>query len=114
MLTQQEEQFVQYWQQNRNKQKKSFFQFIKGFYRGLAVCLGVISAIALGWNERANMVANAKMSTLTFIAALILIALFMAWLYHNFTWEMKEQQYLEYLAKNKQTPPSSQNNNPNP
>ncbi len=45
------------------------------------------------------MVANAKMTNIVFIIALLLIALFMGWLYNNFQWEAKEQQYLEYKAK---------------
>ncbi|MBC7722406.1 MAG: hypothetical protein H7068_10310 [Pedobacter sp.] len=39
------------------------------------------------------------MSTIVFISALLLITVFMAWLYRNFQWENKEQQYLELMAK---------------
>jgi di/tricarboxylate transporter len=101
MLTDKEIAFIAYWEKNRNQQQKSFVQYLKGFYRGLAVGVGIIVLVALGWDERATMVANSKMSTLVFMVALLCIAIFMAWLYQNFQWEMKEQQYLELLAKKK-------------
>ncbi|MFY8004419.1 MAG: hypothetical protein ACOVNR_06225 [Chitinophagaceae bacterium] len=99
MLTKEEENFISYWEKERQKPKLSFFTYLKGFYRGLAVALGIMVLIAIGWNERAVMVANAKMSNIIFVIALLLIALFMGWLYNNFQWEAKEQQYLEYKAK---------------
>ena len=61
----------------------------------------IIILIITGWYQRANMVANSKMSTMVFIIALLLLTIFMAWLYRNFQWENKEQQYLELMAKKK-------------
>ena len=99
MLTQIEEDYIVYWQQQRDTYKQSFVQFVKGMSIGLGISSAIIIVIITGWYQRANMVANSKMSTVVFVLALLLITLFMAWLYRNFQWENKEQQYLELLAK---------------
>ena len=99
MLTQKEIDYISYWQQNRETQKQSFVQFVKGMSIGLGISSAIIILIITGWYQRANMVANSKMSTAVFVVALLLITVFMAWLYRNFEWENKEQQYLELLAK---------------
>jgi len=99
MLTEQEEEFIAWWEENRESQKKSFKQFIKGLSSGLAISVGIILIIVLGWYKRANMEANSQMSTTVFVVALLGIAVFMAWLYQNYQWEMHDQQYLELKAK---------------
>ncbi len=99
MLTQKETEYITYWQQQRDTQKQSFVQFVKGMSIGLGISSAIIILIITGWYQRANMVVNSKMSTVVFVVALLLITLFMAWLYRNFQWENKEQQYLELLAK---------------
>jgi integral membrane sensor domain MASE1 len=99
MLTKTEEDYIIYWQQQRDTYKQSFVQFVKGMSIGLGISTAIIILIITGWYQRANMVANSKMSTIVFVIALLLITVFMAWLYRNFQWENKEQQYLELLAK---------------
>jgi integral membrane sensor domain MASE1 len=99
MLTKTEEDYIIYWQQQRDTYKQSFVQFVKGMSIGLGISTAIIILIITGWYQRANMVANSKMSTIVFVIALLLIIVFMAWLYRNFQWENKEQQYLELLAK---------------
>ncbi len=101
MLTQQEEDFIIYWQKQRATYRQSFLQFVKGMSAGLSISAAIILIVISGWYERANMVANSKMSAMVFAIALLLITVFMAWLYRNFQWEQKEQQYLELLAKRK-------------
>ncbi len=99
MLTEQEEKFIQWWEENRESQKKSFKQFFKGLSRGLAISCGIVFIVIIGWYKRANMEANSQMSISIFLIALIGIAVFMAWLYQNYQWEMQEQQYLELKAR---------------
>lgn len=101
MLTLKEEEYLVYWQKNRDTHKQSFVQFVKGMSIGLGISAAIIIVLITGWFQRANMVANSKMSTVVFVIALLLITFFMAWLYRNFQWENKEQQYLELLAKKK-------------
>lgn len=99
MLTKQEEDYIAYWAKQRDTYRQSFLQFVKGMSVGLGISAAIIVVIITGWFERANMVANSKMSAIVFVLALLLITVFMAWLYRNFQWENKEQQYLELLAK---------------
>ncbi len=101
MLTEQEETFLKYWQENRLTEQKSFKQYLKGLSRGLAISVAILVLLATGWYKRANMEANSKLSFTVFTIALIGIAIFMAWLYHNYRWETNEQQYLELMAKKK-------------
>ncbi len=109
MLTKQEEDYIIYWAKQRDTYKQSFLQFIKGMSVGLGISAAIIVAIITGWFERANMVANSKMSAIVFVLALLLITVFMAWLYRNFQWENKEQQYLELLAKRDRTSKNDRN-----
>ncbi len=74
-------------------------QYLKGLSRGLLIAIAILLLLVTGWYKRANMEANSKLSTTVFIIALLGIAVFMAWLYKNYQWEMNEQQYLELLAK---------------
>jgi cobalamin synthase len=99
MLTKQEEDYIAYWAKQRDTYRQSFLQFVKGMSVGLGICAAIIVVVITGWFERANMVANSKMSAIVFALALLIITVFMAWLYRNFQWENKEQQYLELLAK---------------
>jgi len=99
MLTEKEDKFITYWEANRELQKKGFRQYVKGLSRGLAIGAAIILLVVAGWYERADMEVNSKLSTGVFILAIVIIAVFMAWLYHNYQWEMQEQQYLELLAK---------------
>ena len=99
MRIEKEEKFIEWWEANRELQKKSFKQFIKGLSKGLAICVGIILILVTGWYKRANMEANSQMSITVFAFALLGIAVFMAWLYQNYQWEVHEQQYLELMAK---------------
>ncbi|MFC4232401.1 hypothetical protein ACFOW1_10895 [Parasediminibacterium paludis] len=107
MLTKQEEDFIVYWAKQRDTYRQSFVEFVKGMSVGLGISAAIIVVVITGWFERANMVANSKMSAIVFALALLIITVFMAWLYRNFQWENKEQQYLELLAKRDRSKPST-------
>jgi hypothetical protein len=47
------------------------------------------------------MEANSKLSGFVFFGGILLISFFMAYLYRSFSWENREQQYKELLAKQK-------------
>lgn len=101
MLTKMEEDFIAYWQANRIEQKKSTTKFVIGLTAGLAVGLSIFVFIFSGWYQRATMVANTKLNPTVFVIIIITISVFMAYMYRTYTWEQKEQQYLELLAKKK-------------
>jgi hypothetical protein len=101
MLSEREEKFIAYWSVNRENEKKSFRQFLKGLSTGIIIGVAIIILLSIGWYERANMEANVWLSPTVTIVAVISIAVFMAYFYRNYQWEQKEQQYLELLAKKK-------------
>ncbi len=101
MFTEQESKFITWWEANRDKQKKSFGQYVQGFSKGIGMGVAIVLIIISGWYKRANMEVNSKMSTAVFVIALLGIAVFMAWFSQNYKWEQNEQQYLELMAKKK-------------
>ncbi|MBS1626955.1 MAG: hypothetical protein JSR09_07670 [Bacteroidetes bacterium] len=107
MLTEKEEAFIAYWQKEREHEKKSLMQFIKGLSRGLLIGIGIILLLAIGWYQRANMVANTQLNPFLFLFIIIIIAVFIAYFYRQYRWEQYEQQYLELMAKKKKQTPTA-------
>ena len=99
MLHNADEVFIAFWLKNREKQRTSIRPFLVGLSAGFALGISMILVLTTGWYERANMEANSKMSSIVFLAAIMVISLFMAFVYRKFRWEMQEQHYLELLAK---------------
>jgi len=94
-----EEEFWQYWKENRIREKHSARIFVRGLSAGFVVGALVVALISSGWYERATMVANAKMSALVLFIGIMLLSFFLAFFYRKFYWEMQEQRYLEISAK---------------
>ncbi len=103
MLSSENEAFLSYWSANRERERTSIRPFLAGLSAGFAIGIAVILVLESGWYERANMVANSRLSYLVFLLALLLISVFMAFFYRKFRWEMQEQRYLELLAAKKRT-----------
>ena len=101
MLTNQEKDFIDFWAKNRIAQKTSIRPFLIGLSAGLLFGLVVVAVLYSGWYTRANMQANSKLNGFVFFAGILLVSLFMAYLYRSFSWENREQQYKELLAKQK-------------
>jgi hypothetical protein len=100
MLSEKEEKFMQYWEQNRLNEKKLSRQLYIGLPIGILFAAGILgSVMGGGWYTRAFMVMNAQVNPLIFIIALIAIVFFVAVFYKKFKWEQHEQQYLELAAK---------------
>lgn len=72
-----------------------------GLSAGFVFGISVIAVLYTGWYERANMVANSRLSSFVFLLAIMGISFFMAFVYRKFRWESREQQYKELLAKKK-------------
>ena len=100
MLTQQEKDFIQYWQQNRDRQKKTFRQFLIGIPVGLLFAVPIFINFTSGWYKRAAMVRNTPdFNPVVLLIALLLIVGFIAIFSKKHQWDMREQQYRELLAK---------------
>lgn len=101
MLDQKEKLFVEYWELNRMKEKNIFYQIITGLPIGLLFALPIIFILFTGryWFKRADMVANTELNPVILVAAVLMIATFVAILYKSHQWDMKEQQYKELKVK---------------
>ncbi|MFZ6025260.1 MAG: hypothetical protein ACOYVG_12490 [Bacteroidota bacterium] len=101
MLTEEEEAFIQFWEKNSLQQKYSTRPFMIGLSAGFVLGISLIAVVFSGWYERANMVANSRLSSVVFLLAILGISFFMAFMYRKFRWESREQQYRELLARKK-------------
>lgn len=99
MLTKHDERFVDYWQKNREREKKILRQLFIGLPAGLLISGGILLSLDLDWYPRANMEANASLNPYVLLIAILAIAVFMAIFYKKYQWDMKEQRYRELLAK---------------
>lgn len=100
MLTPQEQRFIEYWQKNRDREKKLFRQLVIGLPAGLLLAIGIVATLVTrGWYEQADMVANSELNPNVLIIALLIIIVFIAIFYKKFQWDQKEQLYKELLNK---------------
>jgi len=102
MLTQQEKDFIVYWENNRERRKKVIKQLFIGLPLGtLLVALILISSLS-GWYKRAVMAINVNSSLIIvlLIASLLIVAFIVVFSVRH-RWEMDEQQYLELKAREK-------------
>jgi hypothetical protein len=98
-LSEAEKQYIEYWERNRLREKKLLNQLLIGLPLGIVFAAPVLLNLFGGWYKRAGMQANAKMSPLVLLIAVLLIIVFVAIFSRKHKWEMKEQQYREFLAK---------------
>jgi uncharacterized oligopeptide transporter (OPT) family protein len=99
MLTPEEEKFVAYWKNNREKEKKTFRQLLIGLPVGLTFAIAILAAFSAGWHERANMIAYSSSSPYIFVGGIFAIVGFIAIFSKKFRWDQNEQRYLELLQK---------------
>jgi len=100
MLSEEEEAFITYWRANRDKQKRTFRQFLLGIPLALLFVIPIILNFFSGWYKRAKMMSNtADFNPGVLLLALILIVVFIAIFSRKFKWEQYERRYVELLAK---------------
>lgn len=99
MISAEETKFYHYWAANREKNKHSLRPLLVGMSIGFAIGVGILCTIYLGWYTRANMEVNNSMSPLLIFICILAVAVFMAFIYRNYQWEMKEQRYLIIKAR---------------
>jgi glycopeptide antibiotics resistance protein len=100
MLSDQEEAFIIYWVANREKQKRTFRQFLLGIPLALLFVILITLNFFSGWYKRATMMRDTQdFNPGVLLLALILIVVFIAIFSRKFKWEQNEQRYIELLAK---------------
>ncbi|HEY4155179.1 MAG TPA: hypothetical protein VGM24_07120 [Puia sp.] len=102
MLTEEEESFIKYWEANRERQKKTFRQFLLGIPVALLFVIPIVINFFSGWYKRAAMIVHTgSFNPGVLLLALLLITVFIALFSRKFRWDQQEQRYLELLAKKK-------------
>ncbi len=101
MLSERERVFMEYWEANKEKEKKTFRQLLIGIPVGLLFAVPVLVALFSGrfWYKRADSEANSETSPAVIIVAILLIAGFVAIFYKKHQWDMKEQQFQQIKAR---------------
>jgi H+/gluconate symporter-like permease len=114
MLTQQEKDFVRYWEQNRLRRKRIFRQFLVGIPIGLLFAVPIAISLKSGWDKRAALEANSPdFNPLVLVFALLLIVVFIAIFNQQHKWDQYEQRYRELLNRPSE-PPSALEHHPAP
>lgn len=111
-LSEAEKQYIEYWEQNRLREKKLLNQLLIGLPLGILFAAPVLLNLFGGWYKRAGMQANAQMNPLVLLIAVLMIAVFVAIFSRKHKWEMKEQQYREFIAKRDALTNEQQENKP--
>ncbi len=102
MLSEEEEAFIIYWKANREKQKRTFRQFLLGIPLALLFVIPIWINFFSGWYKRAAMIRNTgDFNPGVLLLALLLIVVFIAIFSRKFRWEQSEQRYIELLARKK-------------
>ncbi|MFT4152424.1 hypothetical protein [Parafilimonas sp.] len=99
MLSDKEKAFIEYWEENRLKEKSIYRQIFPGIQIGLCIGIAILLIFNTGWYERANMIAQTESSPWVLIIGIVTIIAFTGFFYKKFRWEMNEQAYHELKAK---------------
>lgn len=99
MLSKEEEDFIEYWSENRLNEQQWQKQLRGGIAPGIFFTLAVIVMLASGWYKRADIIANNAGSILMVSIALIIIVPCFALFHKKQQWDLKEQRYKELCAK---------------
>jgi hypothetical protein len=100
MLTQQEKDFIDYWERNRDRQKKLFRQLLIGLPAGMLFAVPIFINFSSGWYKRAAMISHTDdFNPVVLVVALLIIVVFIAIFSKKQQWDMREQQYRELLAR---------------
>ncbi len=100
MLTIEEQKFIDYWQANRTRQKRTVKQLMIGLPFGVIFVIAIFINFVSGWDKQAQMVMNKQSSLfLVLLATAIIIVVFVSVFSIRHRWDLNEQRYKELLAK---------------
>lgn len=103
MISKEEEEFIKYWEQNRNKQKRFFKQLAIGLPFGVLFAIAMFLNFASGWDKRVLEITKTypsfKSLILVLLIALVGIVVFISVFSVKVKWEKHEQRYRELLNR---------------
>lgn len=93
--------FMAYWEQHRDKEKKSWRQLMIGLPMGLVFAIPILIGFFSGkyWYKRADMVGNAQSNPTVLVIAVLAITVFVAVFYKKHQFDLKDQYYKELKRK---------------
>ena len=97
-MTDEEKDFMNWWEENRLKEKKVLKQMLIGLPIGFAFGLPILlSVLFRGWYNRMPYISGTQLTMI--LVGILLIIVFYAIFRMYFKWDMREQQYLELKKK---------------
>jgi hypothetical protein len=96
-----EEKFIQYWSASSEKERSSSKPLLIGFSFGLVFGVATLLSLFSGWDKRAGMVANSRLSMGILLLIILAVAVFVAYFYRHFRWERNEEHYQSLIARKK-------------
>lgn len=99
MLKEEEEKFLEYWKNNRDKEKRTFRQLSTGLPVGCALAIAILASVFSGWDKRADSDINTSLNPVVLIIALLIIVVFIAIFHKKHQWDQNEEQYLRLTKK---------------
>jgi pilus assembly protein TadC len=101
MLTKDERLFTEYWEKNRDRDKKFIRQLATGFPIGLIFSLPILLAVIFDdWYK--NMIYISSSQVIIIAIGVFIVAVFFAVFRNRFKWEKNEQLYKELKFKDRQ------------
>lgn len=101
MITSEEKLFVEYWERNRNKEKKLFHRLAFGLPIGLVFALPILLSVLFhDWYKNMVYVSNSEVTVI--MIAVLAIAVFYGLFRMKFKWEMNDQHYKELKSREKE------------
>ena len=98
-LSESEEKYIAYWEKNRLREKRVTNQLLIGLPLGILFASPILLNLFTGWHKLAGVTKHLQVNPVVLIIAVVLIITFVAIFSRRHKWEMKEQQYREFLAK---------------
>ena len=103
MFTNEEQAFIKYWEENRDKQKKFTKQIALGLPFGVLFALAIFINFASGWDKRVEQITKTypsfKSLVLVLIIAILAIVVFISVFSVKVKWEKNEQRYRELMLR---------------
>lgn len=97
-MTDEEKDFMSWWEENRLKEKKVLKQMLIGLPIGFAFGLPILLSVMFrGWYNRMPYISGTQLTMI--LIAILLIVVFYAIFRMYFKWDMREQQYRELKEK---------------
>lgn len=103
MLNREEEDFIDFWEKNRESRKKVLYQLYAGLPLAMLLVVAIFANLLSGWYGRAQMVFFRENKSLIIILLLasLLIVVFIVIFSARHRWDQNEQRYRELLSRKK-------------